>query len=65
MHGNKSALSVTHIVHVTAACKKTKQSTSMFVVDRFTVHVYIYISKYNMQAISLNILQSQCKALLY
>lgn len=43
MHGNKSALSVTHIVHVTAACKKTKQSTSMFVVDRFTVHVYIHI----------------------
>lgn len=62
MHGNKSALSVTHIVHVTV-----KKQNNPLVCSLLTdlQYMYIYISKYNMQAISLNILQSQCKALLY
>lgn len=64
MHGNKSALSVTHIVHVTAACKKQNNPLVCSLLTDLQ-YMYIYISKYNMQAISLNILQSQCKVLLY
>lgn len=55
---NKSASGVSKIVHLTATCKKTKQFSSMFVVDKIYSTCILFISKYNMQATFLTILQS-------